>query len=138
VVVLDLDDRLLRIQHAVIHDRVDLHRDVIAGDHILGRHVEYQCAQIDPYHLLDARNHQDQPWSLDLPEAAEHEHHAAFVFAQDAKGRSQQAEQQHQQHQKTHFIAHGSAPLVGGWLCGDLQLQAVSGDHSYLLADLQR
>jgi len=27
---------------------------------------------------------------------------------------------------------------MGGWLCGDLQLQAVSGDHPYLLAGLQR
>ena len=72
--------------HAEVHHRVDLDRDVVARDHVLRRHVEHHGAQVDPHHLLDARNQQeDQPRPLDLPEAAELEHHAALVLAQDAE-----------------------------------------------------
>ncbi|MNQ51334.1 hypothetical protein D3C85_653110 [compost metagenome] len=84
---LDLDDRLLRVEHAEVQHRVDLHRDVVTGDHVLRRHIQHHGAQIDPHHLLHHRNQQDQPRALDLPEAPELEHHRAFVFAQDAKGR---------------------------------------------------
>ena len=84
VVVLDLDDRLLRIDDAVVDDGVDLHRDVVPRDHVLRRHVEHARAQVDAHHLLDERHDDDEARPLHLPEAAEQEHHAALVFAQDA------------------------------------------------------
>ncbi|MNC40922.1 hypothetical protein D3C75_896640 [compost metagenome] len=94
LVVLDLDDRLLRIEHPVVDHRVDLHRDVVTGDHVLGRHIQHDGAQIDAHHLLDAGDEDDQSRSLDLPEAAELEHHPALVLAQDAEHRRQQTDQQ--------------------------------------------
>ena len=83
-VVLDLDDRVLRIDDAEVDHRVDLDRDVVARDHVLGRHVHHDDAQVDAHHLLDAGDEDDQARALDLPEAAELEHHAALVLAQDA------------------------------------------------------
>jgi hypothetical protein len=87
-IILNLNNRLLRIEHAEIQHGVDLDRDVVAGDHVLRRHIEHHGAQVDPDHLLDHRDQQDQAWAFDLPKAAELEHHAAFVFAQDAKRRA--------------------------------------------------
>ncbi|MOA27403.1 hypothetical protein D3C78_1482800 [compost metagenome] len=92
--ILDLDDRLLRIEHAEIQHRVDLDRHVVAGDHVLRRHVQHHGAQIDPDHLLDHRNQQDQAGTLDLPEAPELEHHPALVLAQDAERRPRQCDDQ--------------------------------------------
>jgi hypothetical protein len=40
-------------------------------------------AQIGPHHLLDERDQQNQPRPLDAGEAAQREHHAALIFAQD-------------------------------------------------------
>ena len=53
--VLDLDDRLLRIDDAEVHHRVDLDRHVVARDDVLRRHVEHHGAQVDAHHLLDDR-----------------------------------------------------------------------------------
>src|SRR4249919_761351 len=83
VEVFYVDDRLLRIDHAEVHDGIDLHRDVVARDHILGRHIHDDGAQVDTHHLLHDGNQQDQARSLHLPESPQLEHHAAFVLAQD-------------------------------------------------------
>jgi hypothetical protein len=82
-----LDHGLLRIDHAEIHDRIDLHRYVVTCDHVLRGHVEHDGAQVDPHDLLDDRDDQHEPRPLHLPEAAEHEHHAALVLAEDADRR---------------------------------------------------
>src|SRR5215831_15347910 len=81
--VLDLDDRLLRVDHAKEHDRVHLDRHVVARDDVLARHVEDDDPQVDLDHLLDAAHDEHEPRPLDLPKAAEHEYHAARVLAQD-------------------------------------------------------
>src|SRR5512145_2572242 len=82
--VFHLDDRLGRVDHAEVHHRVHLHRHVVARDHILRWHVHGYRAQVHLDHLLYARDDDDPAGALHLPEAAELEHHAAFVLAQDA------------------------------------------------------
>ena len=54
--VLDLDDRPLGIDDPKIQDRIDLHRDIVARDDVLGRYVLHDDPQIDPHHLLDERD----------------------------------------------------------------------------------
>ena len=105
-----LQDRLGRIDDAEIQHRVDLDRDVVARDHVLARHVEHHGAQVDPHHLLDAGNDEDQPRPLHLPEAAEHEHHAALVFAQDAQAGDRQCDDKEHDGQAAEF-KHGHSPF---------------------------
>jgi hypothetical protein len=73
----------LGVDDAEIDHRVDPHRDVVARDHVLARHVEHQRAQVDAHHLLDVGDQDDQARALHAGEAAEREHHAALVLAQD-------------------------------------------------------
>ena len=80
--VFDLDDRLGRVDHAEVGDRVDAGRHVVAGDHLLRRDVERHRAQVDLDHPVDERDQQDQPRALLGDQAAEPEDHAAFVLAQ--------------------------------------------------------
>ena len=93
--VLDLDDGLLRIDHAEEHDRIDLDRDIVARDHVLRGYVHGHHTQVDFDHLLDAGDHDHQAGALDLPEAPEQEDHAALVLAQDLdRGDDEEDEQQ--------------------------------------------
>ena len=69
-VVLDLDHGLQRVHHAEVDDRVHLHADVVAGDHVLGRHVEDDGAQADPHHAVDGPGHDDEARALGLRAAA--------------------------------------------------------------------
>ena len=50
---LDLDHRLDRVDHAEVGDRVDLGRHVVARDHVLGRDLEGDRAQVDADHAVD-------------------------------------------------------------------------------------
>ncbi|MPN31717.1 hypothetical protein SDC9_179191 [bioreactor metagenome] len=94
-VILHLDDGLGRIDHAQIDHGTDLDRHVVPGNHILGRHLQHNGAQIDPHHLLDGRDDDHQPRPLHLPETAQGEHHAPLVLAEDADRRKGQHHQQH-------------------------------------------
>ena len=78
--VLDPDHGMLRIDHAIVDHRVDLHRDIVLGDDVLARHVEDADAEVDPDHLLDHRDDQDQARSFHFPEAAELEDDRALVL----------------------------------------------------------
>ena len=89
-VILDVDDGLLRIDDAEVDDRVHLHGNVVARDEVLRRHVEHLGAQIDADHLLHDRDQDDESRSFDAIEAAEHEDHAALVFAQHLERAEQQ------------------------------------------------
>src|SRR5690606_18436848 len=74
-VVLDLDGGPRRIDDAEVDHRIDPYGDVVAADHVLGRYIEDQDAQVHSHHLLDERNQNDQARSLDAGESAEGEHH---------------------------------------------------------------
>src|SRR5439155_3162079 len=80
-----LDHGPLWIHDPEIDHGVDLDRHVVPGDDILWRHVEHDDAQVDLDHLLHERNEKEQTRSLDPPEAAELEHDAPLVLAQDAQ-----------------------------------------------------
>ncbi|MNV30816.1 hypothetical protein D3C71_1220980 [compost metagenome] len=92
--VFDLNDRLLRVKNPEVEHCVNLHRDVVAGNHILCRHIEHHGAQIHANHLLHHRNQQNQSRPLDPPKAPELEHHPALVFAQNPDGREHQHKEQ--------------------------------------------
>src|SRR4029077_19943815 len=83
-IVPDLDDGALGIDDAEIDDGRDLDRDVVAGNHVLRRHLIDDDAQIDAHHLLDERHQEEKAGSLGSGIAAEREDDAAFVFAQHA------------------------------------------------------
>ena len=91
-VVLDLHHRLHRVHHPEVDDRVHLHAHVVAGDHVLGRHVEHDRAQADAHHAVDGPGHDDEPRALGLrQQLAEAEDDAALVLVQDLH-REQQPE----------------------------------------------
>ena len=52
-VILDLRESEIRVYHAEIADRVYLHGDVVARDHVLRRHVERFDSQGDARELVD-------------------------------------------------------------------------------------
>src|SRR3546814_6183968 len=81
--VLHPNDRLLRIDDAEVDYGIDLDRDVVARDDVLGRHVLHDGAQIDSHHLLDDRNEDDEAGPLHAGEAAEGEYDATLVLAKD-------------------------------------------------------
>src|SRR5690606_29316212 len=118
VVALDVDDRFLRIDHAEIHHRVDLHRHVVARDQVLRRDVHDDGAHVHPLHGLQHRDQEDQARPLDLPEPAELEHHRALVFAQDLDGtedRQRDRDQDRQgKHGEVHWLASGVWLMVSG------------------------
>src|SRR5882762_9214195 len=89
--VRDLDNGLAGINDAEIHDRVHLDRHVVARDHILFGHVEYDDPQVHPAGSLYAGPDEYQPGTLDAREAPQREYHDAFVFVQHVDG----AEHQH-------------------------------------------
>ena len=62
----------------------DLDRDVVARNHVLRRHFVDNHPEIDAHHLLDERHQEEEAGPLGPGIAAEREHDAAFVFAQDA------------------------------------------------------
>ena len=82
-VVLDLDDRLGRVEHPHVEHRVHLDRDVVPGDDVLRRDVERHDAERDALQRGKAQRHEDQPRSLGAPVPAQEERHAALVLAQD-------------------------------------------------------
>src|SRR5438034_4276145 len=106
IVLLDLDHRLGRIDDAKVNDRIDFYRDVVARDHVLWRYIHHDRTQIDAHPLLDPWNDEDQPGALDFPEAAEHEHHAALVFAQNLEGREDQQDDNDDETAESHPENH--------------------------------
>jgi hypothetical protein len=61
-VVRDLVDRGLGVEHLVVDDRVDVHRQVVLGDHRLRRERDHLLAQVDPVaDAVDERHEERQP-----------------------------------------------------------------------------
>ena len=63
-------------------------------DHLLRRHVQRDRPQVDPDHLVDERDQQDQAGALLGDQPAEAEDHAALVLAQDPDRRGEEDQQQ--------------------------------------------
>ena len=83
IVILNLDDRPFRVHHPEVDHRVDFDRDIVPGNDILGGNVQHHGAKINPKHLLQPWDDDDQPGTLDAPEASEHENHSALVFTEN-------------------------------------------------------
>src|SRR3569623_602900 len=110
--ILHLQDRLGRVDDTEIHNRIDLDRDVVARDHVLAWHVEYDGAQVDPYHLLDAGQDDHQSRPLHPPETPNHEHHAALILAQDAQAGDYQHDDDKYECEAAEF-KHAHSPCQG-------------------------
>jgi len=81
--MLNLDDGPFRIDDVEIQHCVHLHRNVVVGNHVLGRYLDHLDAQIHAHHFLNEGNQQDKARPFDLLKAPEREDHSAFIFAQD-------------------------------------------------------
>src|SRR4029077_4214450 len=85
-VIADLDDGTLGIDDAKVENGIDLDRDVVARNHVLGRHDLHHYPEIDLHELLHDWNEDDEARSLYSSESAEREDDAALVLPQDANG----------------------------------------------------
>src|SRR2546430_4374287 len=121
-IVLHRDHRPLRIHDAEVDDRADLERDVVARDHVLGRHVERDRLQAHLDHLVDQRHEQDEPRAAALtagvedgPRAAsEPEDDGALVLAQNLRERADEEDDRKDHHEDQQRIDrdHGAPPFV--------------------------
>jgi hypothetical protein len=59
-VVIDLNDCPLGVHDAKIDYRIHLDRDIVMGNHVLGRHFVDDDAEINADHLLDQRHKQEK------------------------------------------------------------------------------
>ena len=60
-VVLDLNDRVVRLDDPEVGDRIHTDRDVVLRDHLLRRDVERHRAQVDLDHPVDDRDQEEEP-----------------------------------------------------------------------------
>ncbi|EKD33755.1 MAG: 23S rRNA methylase [uncultured bacterium] len=97
--MLDLDDRLFRIDHPEIEHRIDPHRDVIPGDHILGRDIQGHHPQIDPEGALNTGHDNSQAGHFHPLKPAEKEDHQSLILGHNFERERYQPDQQsHQRH----------------------------------------
>jgi hypothetical protein len=81
--VLDLGDRLVRVDDPEVGHRGDAHRDVVLRDHLLRRNGQRDRPQVDADHAVHDRDQEDEPGPLLGDQPAEAEDDAALVLAQD-------------------------------------------------------
>src|SRR4051812_27284171 len=133
--MLDLDDRLLRIDDAEVDHRTDPDRDVVTRDHVLRRDIEHAGAQGDADHLLDHRNDNHEAGALHLPEPAQHEDDGALVFPQNTKRVEQEDngdDDGYQQAAPNRKVDHEKLLLRF-----DDERQTLSPHDAYAIVDLQ-
>ena len=82
-IALDLDDRFFRVDDAEIYHRVDLHRNVVLGYDILCGYVHDDDTQVHALHLLDDRDHDDQPGAFHFPETPKLKNDPPLIFTED-------------------------------------------------------
>src|SRR5437763_3096409 len=96
--VLNLGHRHPRLHHAVVSDGGDAHRDVVAGDRLLGRDGQRHGAQADSHHAVDRRHQQDQSRPAWGHQPSEPEHDAALVLPKHAHGCPESGDADRRQH----------------------------------------
>jgi len=83
-IILDIDHALKRVYDPEVKDGVDLHRDVVLGDDVLGRDVHRDEPQADFHDAVDRGEDEDEARPLGLgQEAAETEDDPPLVLSQD-------------------------------------------------------
>ena len=114
-VVLNLDDGAFGIDHVEVEYRIDLHRNVVARNHVLGGYFDDLNAQIHPHHFLKEWNQQHETRSLHSLESTQCEDDRAFVFAKDPHACPDYDESEDQENrgeiQKVGIREHGVAPF---------------------------
>src|SRR5262249_44801082 len=108
---------------------------VVARDHVLGRHLVDDHAEIDPHHLLHQRHEQEESRSLGAGVTPEREHDAALVFAQDADRREQDDHDENRQNGDGCEGKHLSSSL---WSVGDRQAGSTMRTRPSRLMTLMR
>ena len=93
--VLDLHDRVVRVDHPEVADRVHGRRHVVPGDHLLRRNAECDRAQVDPHHLVDDRDQEDQARAFLSYQSPQAKDDATLVLTQhpDRAGEQDDAEE---------------------------------------------
>ena len=92
--VLDLHDRPLGVDDPEVRDRVHAHGHVVLRDHFLRRDVEGHRAQVDPHHLVDDRDEQEEARALRRRvQPAEPEDDAPLVLPRDAHREREQEDE---------------------------------------------
>src|ERR1700733_6893510 len=89
-VVLNLNDSPFGIDHVKVEHRVNLHGNVVAGDHILSGYFDDLDTQIHSYHFLKERNQQHEARPLNTLKTAERKDDCPLVFTQDSHTRPDQ------------------------------------------------
>jgi hypothetical protein len=84
--VLDFDHRGNRVHDAEINDRIHGGGHVIAGHHLLLRHVNGDDAQVHLDHAVHDGDEENEARPFGAEQFAEPENDAALVLAQDADG----------------------------------------------------
>src|SRR5512133_199293 len=113
-VILHLDDRLLRFHDPEIDHRRDLDRNVVMGDHILGRHLEGHGLQCHPDQAINSGDDQKQPRSPHTDQPSQTQQYAPLVLRQDPHRTAEEHDDQRQEKQEWKVadkIKHGEPPL---------------------------
>src|SRR5262249_24855709 len=92
---------------------VDLHRHVVARDHVLRWHFIDDDAQVDADHLLHERHQQDESRSLGAGVAPQCENDAPFVFPENTNGG---IEKKDRERDNDHSRNHGFPPCSAAFL----------------------
>jgi hypothetical protein len=94
-IVLHFHHRFDGLDHLEVDDRVNLHRDVVLGDDVLGRNIEGHDLEVGLYHSVHDRDEQEQSRTLGADHTPEPEDHAPLVLSDDPHRRSD-----HEQHKE--------------------------------------
>src|SRR5215475_10046253 len=134
-IIVDLNHRALGIDDAEVDHGINFDRHVVARNHVLGRHLVDDHAEIDPHHLLHQRHEQEESRSLGAGVAPEREHDAALVFAQDADRREQDNDDENRQKGDGGEGKHRSSSL---WSVGNRQAGSTTRTRPSRLITLMR
>ena len=72
-VVLNLHDGLDGVDDPEIDHRINLHGNVVQGDHVLGIHIHGHQPHADPHHFIDHGDENDQARAFGLDDPAQTE-----------------------------------------------------------------
>src|SRR5467141_360768 len=111
--VLDLDDGLLRVDHAEVDHRGHLQADVVVGDHVLRRHVPRDGAEVDLHHPVHPRHDPIEPCPLRLGEATEPEDDPGLVLLDHPQAGDDPDQHRNDEDPVDHEVAFVSAAPSG-------------------------
>src|SRR5699024_6422969 len=138
-VVLDLDDRLARIDDLELDDRIDADGDVVAGDALLSRHRHGHDPAVDLLVSVDEENDRLPPRLLGIGmHPAEAEDHSPLVLFDDPQAVSQRDGSENDKRGKNCECDHVESPPLTTDGLSMLALDWSAGPESVIIpADSQ-